>query len=738
MAAAETIGDEGISLPLYGSGLVVTLCGVLTVTYTMDDSDFTAMTLLLTLVGFLFSLGCRVLRINVSIIVWLCLGLAVAALFGGLAQRLDLSALMPPEAGKPEERLAVLLCWMATLRSWALFNDGAVVFSPVPAISAIGVVASFDVNTPVVVYFCGCVVATTFLLMHYHALRQRALASPQERARPTPGLVTAQLGLTALFGMAVLGLGGVLIVPLEAVFKDLSLAGAIRHLAGLGPPPGQMMAAYRISDDATLTVGTGEGWSASPQVVLRVVPDDGQPHLWRGRTYDQYAGAGWISTLDGQAQRLPQPFALGDDGSRTYVLPESVRVERQPLTATFDVIGDTDEFFYAADPRRLTLGPDLGGGPRAGADGRIDLGSRPLLQTHYTVMSLIAPDPADPSVQARLRRAGADYPGDVRRLYLGNMTLEKGGLAPEAQAYYRQAVAQALQGLPPDRRTPVDEALAIRDWVSNRCTYSLAAAAIPEGDDHVYEFLAHTRRGYCDLFSSSMAVLCRVAGIPARVATGFAPGEQDGREFNLRVMDKHAWTEVYFPGEGWLAFDPTAGARTDGSVPVETARRRWDWQRFLRGLGAAPLILFGLILALLLYVAKTEWYDRRRIVPMPGRAPAAARSDVGRQYARMARILGGLGLPRDPAETPGEYAARAQRFLAAQGPGAPAPATVTALTAQFISARYGAGPPPPAAQAAETERALREFAASAARLRWAQVWGAITRRARPARTRHGT
>ncbi len=108
---------------------------------------------------------------------------------------------------------------------------------------------------------------------------------------------------------------------------------------------------------------------------------------------------------------------------------------------------------------------------------------------------------------------------------------------------------------------------AIRAWVANRCVYSLAVPPIPPEADHVHAFLGDTRRGYCDMFASSMAVLCRTAGIPARLATGFAPGDPDGDSFNLRGEDKHAWTEVYFPRVGWVAFDPTAGSRTDGTVP---------------------------------------------------------------------------------------------------------------------------------------------------------------------------
>ena len=241
--------QNDLSLPLYLSGLVVTLCGVLTVAYTVGNNDFTAKAMLLTLVGFAFSLGCRALRINARFVEWLCRGLIALAVYGGLTQRIDWSALMPAGADRNDTKLAVLLCWASVLRAWVLFSDDAVLFDAAAVFAAIGLVSSFDLNTPVAVYFCVCVVATMFLLIHYHALRQRVLASPPERARATPGLVPAQLGLAVLCGLAVLGLGGVLIVPLEAVSKNLSLAGAIRQLADLGAPAGGGGGALRFSDD---------------------------------------------------------------------------------------------------------------------------------------------------------------------------------------------------------------------------------------------------------------------------------------------------------------------------------------------------------------------------------------------------------------------------------------------------------------------------------------------------------
>jgi transglutaminase-like putative cysteine protease len=83
-------------------------------------------------------------------------------------------------------------------------------------------------------------------------------------------------------------------------------------------------------------------------------------------------------------------------------------------------------------------------------------------------------------------------------------------------------------------------------------------------------FLLQNRRGYCEQFAASMAVLARAVGIPARVAVGFTPGTPEGDgSWLVGTHDAHAWPELYFHGTGWVRFEPTPASRT-GSVPPWT------------------------------------------------------------------------------------------------------------------------------------------------------------------------
>ena len=73
-------------------------------------------------------------------------------------------------------------------------------------------------------------------------------------------------------------------------------------------------------------------------------------------------------------------------------------------------------------------------------------------------------------------------------------------------------------------------------------------------------FLFELKRGYCDYFATSMVVLARAAGLPARMAVGYATGSYDPRSAHYVVVgtDAHSWPQVYFPGDGWIDFEPTS------------------------------------------------------------------------------------------------------------------------------------------------------------------------------------
>lgn len=112
-----------------------------------------------------------------------------------------------------------------------------------------------------------------------------------------------------------------------------------------------------------------------------------------------------------------------------------------------------------------------------------------------------------------------------------------------------------------------DKANAVVNYLtSGEYQYMTTDVPVPGKDqDYVDQFLFDSKRGYCDNFSTSMAVMLRSIGIPARWVKGFTQGEYKSTpssnqyEYIVKNSDAHSWVEVYFPGSGWVPFEPTKG-----------------------------------------------------------------------------------------------------------------------------------------------------------------------------------
>ena len=147
-----------------------------------------------------------------------------------------------------------------------------------------------------------------------------------------------------------------------------------------------------------------------------------------------------------------------------------------------------------------------------------------------------------------LRAAGENYGGFIEDHYLQ--------LPDELPQRVRDLSAELTQGA----RTPIQKALVIQDYLrGGEFDYSKRVEAPRSNEDAVDRFLFETKKGYSDYFASAMAVLLRSAGVPARMAAGYAQGAEDQETGRLMVKgsDSHGWTQVYFPGHGWIDFEPT-------------------------------------------------------------------------------------------------------------------------------------------------------------------------------------
>ncbi len=113
-----------------------------------------------------------------------------------------------------------------------------------------------------------------------------------------------------------------------------------------------------------------------------------------------------------------------------------------------------------------------------------------------------------------------------------------------------------------------DRATALWQYFSaqNGFVYDTKTADATDADA-LADFILKGKRGYCEQYASAMAVMLRVAHIPARVAIGFTPGVSKGDYQSISSQDAHAWVEAYFGDKGWVSFDPTPLADGRGIVP---------------------------------------------------------------------------------------------------------------------------------------------------------------------------
>jgi transglutaminase-like putative cysteine protease len=168
-----------------------------------------------------------------------------------------------------------------------------------------------------------------------------------------------------------------------------------------------------------------------------------------------------------------------------------------------------------------------------------------------------------------LRAAGTDYPQWVLERYLQ---------LPEDVTPRTYELAQRLaQG----QETPYDVTAVVTSYLRENITYQLTIDAPPTGVNRLDWFLFEYKKGFCNYYATSEVILLRSLGIPARIAVGFAQGERqveiiadqqtepgevigpdiritDTVTYLVRQKYAHAWPEVFFPGIGWVEFEPTS------------------------------------------------------------------------------------------------------------------------------------------------------------------------------------
>jgi transglutaminase-like putative cysteine protease len=408
---------------------------------------------------------------------------------------------------------------------------------------------------------------------------------------------------------------------------------------------------------------------------------------WRGLALANFDGHKWTNPPD-TLEMVParqSTFALSRiSGADTPIArdwrPLNYRVMMEPI--------GTNLFFFPGQAMALYGNYRAIGYDRGLAFYSLD--NDHIVSIYRAVVNTKPPEPS---------AAGGELPPNVSLYYLQ--------LPGRVDPRVRDLAEKVTAGAPDN----VEKARLLEDHLRSRYGYTLELPASTPTDP-IADFLFRRKRGHCEYFASSMAVMLRTLGIPSRVVNGFRGGEFNSvtGSYIVRARDAHSWVEAYFPGTGWMTFDPTPASpqpanvsglqrllyyldamrefwrewvinydfghqtQVSNTVVVQSRRFFYRWRYELQRryeqllararklqaqasetpqkYGATGVIaVLGLIL--LLNLRRIVGALRaRRLANAPGRAPQLAASIW---YERMTRSVGKRGYQKVLSQTPNEF-----------------------------------------------------------------------------------
>ncbi len=301
------------------------------------------------------------------------------------------------------------------------------------------------------------------------------------------------------------------------------------------------------------TAAISGSWVTDDTPVLQVkVPDKGA-YLWRAVAYNQFTGNAWSWTTTKETSIDAGSDVLADtlDGIEKAPGRRTATFSVQPFQSAPRLIVAPNQPTSVSRAIHLTTVESVAG-KRFFATLSAQGGAGP-----YQVTSLVpdinSDDPAAGLTANKLRAAGENYPAAISEMYTD---IQPGTVGPETIGLLSRIEEAARPA------TPYDLARALEQYFKDPAnfTYDTDVTDVDCGGRNVVDCFVVSRRGYCEYYASTMAMMLRVDGVPARVVEGFLPGDRDAAGVEtIRRNRSHAWVEVYFPGYGWLEFDPTGG-----------------------------------------------------------------------------------------------------------------------------------------------------------------------------------
>jgi transglutaminase-like putative cysteine protease len=299
-------------------------------------------------------------------------------------------------------------------------------------------------------------------------------------------------------------------------------------------------------------LGLGRGFPLSDLVMFEVetpeIPFEEKPprYYWRGRTYDHFVNEQWYTSGTVREEYSP-------------AVTNPFQVDTQEKTAAHFVFntGETNfSLLYSpAQPIWVSRPGITFAVPAEQGKDIVAWHAYPALRggETYQIDAILS----NPNRQ-QLQEAGTAYPEWVSQKYL------------QLPKDFSARIQELAREITTDAQTPYEKTLAITNYLRANLAYSQTIPDSPRNKNRLEWVLFDLKQAYCVYYASAEVLMLRSVGVPARMAVGFTQGERDGNNYIVRRLNSHAWPEVFFPGVGWVEFEPTAGqAPLDRPLPPQ-------------------------------------------------------------------------------------------------------------------------------------------------------------------------
>lgn len=285
------------------------------------------------------------------------------------------------------------------------------------------------------------------------------------------------------------------------------------------------------------TILLGEKVPDSNEIIFTASPEKITPNIriyWRAHSYDKYEDGEWYNTIGKTEEYSPD------------VYPKEPIINNVRVINSFHVYGNVPLTTLFLPPEPLWINQkgmiNLSGYPDGTKD-VISFSSQPFLKPGETYLVYSSLEHA--SIED-LRQAGKEYPIWIRENYLK---------LPDNLSERFITLAKTITR---DKDTPYDKAAAITSFLRQNISYSNNIISTPKNAEPIDWFLFEYKKGFCNYYATAEVLLLRSIGIPAKFSLGYSEGERNNNTYTVRQRNAHAWAEVFFPGIGWVIFEPTA------------------------------------------------------------------------------------------------------------------------------------------------------------------------------------